>query len=818
MFDLGRSRLPRSRSKTALSAALALTFAASTLLFADDDESAPHQGRPPLHVQETMRAFQNDQLAPENLAAQSITSCTGGFAGSYPCSNVDLMAFLPLNQIGGGYGNDIWGWTDPLTGKEYAIMGRTTGTSFVDISDPVNPVYLGNLARHGSTSSSTWRDIKVYADHAFVVSEANNSGMQVFDLTLLRSVVSPPVTFTETAWYSGFLRAHNIVINEDSGYAYGVGTNNCSGGLHMVSISTPTAPAPAGCFSGDGYTHDAQCVSYQGPDPDHQGAEICFNSNTDTLTIVDVTNKGAPNQLSRNSYTGSSYTHQGWLTEDQVYFLMGDETDETNNGHNTRTYIWDVSNLDAPSLIGTFTASTPAIDHNQYVKGGHTYQSNYRAGLRILDLSDIANGNLSEMGFFDVYPANDTASYNGTWSNFPYFASGLVVISGREQGLFIVKPNFGGASDPPTVSIFNPANNDLVTGDDVTVQIDASDGDDAVGSLDVDWNIDGGPWQQATYNSGTGYYEGSWDTTSSPNGAATVNARATDSDPQAVFHSVTVDVFNTLPAFHIDSISVTVVPANGRRNRGVATVTVVVDEGSLTVGGVTVDGSFTGDWSGSRSAVTDSTSGQAVFETPPVKNGANWTFCVDSAALSGWNFDAAGEPSCGDTSGSTTFGTISGRVTDSSNSSLISGATVSADTGESTSTDAAGDYTLSPVPTGTRTVTVTASGYASKQDSTSVSEGAVSTLDFALDPATSGGTGTIKGTVTDSTGARLGDVLVSTDTLQSALTNRGDKYTIQDVPEGERTVTASKAGLQDEVAPATVNAGSTTTVNFSFAP
>ncbi len=200
MFDLGRFLPPRRRSKTAFATALVLTFTASTPLFADDDESAPHQGRPPLHVQETMRAFEEDQLAAENLAAQSFTSCTDGFAGTYPCANVDLMAFLPLDQIGGGYGNDIWGWTDPETGKEYAIMGRTTGTSFVDISDPANPVYLGNLALHGSTFSSTWRDIKVYADHAFVVSEANNSGMQVFDLTLLRSVVSPPVTFTETAW------------------------------------------------------------------------------------------------------------------------------------------------------------------------------------------------------------------------------------------------------------------------------------------------------------------------------------------------------------------------------------------------------------------------------------------------------------------------------------------------------------------------------------------------------------------------------------------------------------------------------------------
>ncbi len=582
----------------------------------------------------------------------------------------------------------------------------------------------------------------------------------------------------------------------------------------MVDISTPTAPASAGCFSADGYTHDAQCVNYQGPDPDHQGAEVCFNSNTDTLTIVDVTNKSAPNQLSTNSYTGSSYTHQGWLTADHVYFLMGDETDETSFGHNTRTYIWDVSNLDAPSVIGTFTASTPAIDHNQYVMGGHTYQSNYRAGLRILDISDIANGNLSEMGFFDIYPTDDDATYNGTWSNYPYFDSSLVVISGREQGLFIVKPNFGGGSDP-AVSIFNPANNDSVTGN-VTVQIDASDAEDAAGSLDVYWNIDGGSWQPATYNSDTLYYEAVWNTTTSSNGAATLNTRATDSDSQAAFDSVNVDVSNTLPTFHIDSIRVTVVPVNGPRNKGVAVVT-VVDEGSLAVGGVTVDGTFTGDWSGSLSAVTDS-SGEAVFETSPVKDGADWTFCVDNAVLSGWNFDAAAGPSCGDTSGSATFGTISGRVTDSSDNSAISGAGVSADTGESTSTDSFGDYTLTPVPTGTRTVTVTASGYVSKQDLTSVSDGATSTLDFALDPEPSGGTGTIKGTVTDNNGTKLGDVLVSTDTGQSALTNRGGKYTIQDVPESERTVTASKAGCTPEVAVTTVSAGSTTTLDFQLFP
>ena len=377
--------------------------------------------------------------------APAVTICSGGMAGTYPCSNVDLMSFLALDDIGGGSGNDIWGWTDSSTGKEYAIMGRTNGTSFVDISDPVNPIYLGNLPP--PSAHSTWRDIKVYADHAFIVTEAENSGMQVFDLTQLREVASPPATFSETAHYSGFGDAHNLAINEDSGYAYAVGTNNCGGGLHMINIQTPTSPTSADCFSDDGFTHDAQCVNYAGPDPDHQGKEICFNSNVDTLTIVDVTNKAAPVMLSRTGYDGSRYAHQGWLTEDQVYFLLGDERDE-GDATNTRTYMWDVSDLDDPALIGFHESTTTAIDHNQYVKGSYTYQSNYRAGLRILDITDIANGNLSEEAFFDIYPDDDSPEFNGAWSNYPFFDSGMVIVSGEEQGLFVLRPNLVDGVNP----------------------------------------------------------------------------------------------------------------------------------------------------------------------------------------------------------------------------------------------------------------------------------------------------------------------------------------------------------------------------------
>ncbi len=391
--------------------------------------------------------------ALSNMAFSQLQPCENGFAGGYPCSGYDLAAYLPLSQIiGASGGNDIWGWTDPLDGKEYAIMGISSGTAFVDVTSPELPIYLGFLPTH--TTNSTWRDIKVYQDHAFVVSEAGGHGMQVFDLTRLRNIIAPPVVFTEDAHYAGFGKAHNIVINEDSGFAYAVGSNTQSGGLHFVNIQNPASPVSGGTgFSQDGYTHDAQAVNYIGPDPDYQGREIVFAANEDTFTIVDVTDKTDATQVARVGYAGSSYTHQGWATEDHRYYLMDDELDEAQQGHNTRTYIWNIENLDAPFLIGFYDSSIAAIDHNLYVKGTKAYQANYRGGLRVLDISGIASGNLTEVGFFDVFPSSNSAQFNGAWSVYPYFSSGTIIISTIEGGLFVVKES--GEETCPSPSVLN---------------------------------------------------------------------------------------------------------------------------------------------------------------------------------------------------------------------------------------------------------------------------------------------------------------------------------------------------------------------------
>ena len=379
-------------------------------------------------------------FVPTQLSQAQGTPCDNGFADSYPCAFVDLMAHVPISSMGGSNNtsaNDIWGWKDAETGREFALVGLSTGTAFVEVTNPTQPIYLGSLATH--TSSSSWRDIKVYSDHAYIVSEARNHGMQVFDLTQLLTVSAPPVSFSETAHYDGFGNAHNIVINEETGIAYGVGSNSCAGGLHMISLSEPARPVELGCFSGDGYTHDAQCVIYTGPDADYQGREICVNSNEDTVTIVDVTDKAAPIQIARETYPNASYVHQGWFTSDQQYFYQGDELDEGQT--NTRTLIWDLTDLDDPFVAEEYFGPTRAIDHNLYIVGEFAFETNYTAGLRILNIADPLNP--TEVAYFDSYPANNSANFNGAWSNYPFFESGNVIVSNIEGGLFIVRPDIG---------------------------------------------------------------------------------------------------------------------------------------------------------------------------------------------------------------------------------------------------------------------------------------------------------------------------------------------------------------------------------------
>lgn len=385
--------------------------------------------------------------------------CRFGSADEFGCRGFDLLAHVSLATLDGGpAANDLWGWTDPLSGREYVLVGTHAGTVFVDISDPEAPVRAGWLPGHDelrcaqaarkstarddeggggcAREGSAWRDIKVYADHAFVVSEAPGHGMQVFNLRQLRAA-EPSQQFSATAWFGGFGDAHNLAINEDTGYAYVVGSSRYGGGPLFIDISDPGHPREVGGFADDGYTHDAQCVTYAGPDNGYTGAEICLLSNVDTITVVDVSDKGSPVLLARAGYERAGYTHQGWLDDTHRWFYVNDEDDEHRLGGRTATYVWDLAKLSAPVLRTTFFGTTGAVDHNHYVQGRYLYQSHYTAGLRVLDISH-ADAPL-EIAWFDTFPSDDHASLNGNWSNYPFFASGVIALSDIEHGLFLLR-------------------------------------------------------------------------------------------------------------------------------------------------------------------------------------------------------------------------------------------------------------------------------------------------------------------------------------------------------------------------------------------
>ncbi len=412
-------------------------------------------------------------------------TCADGFSNKrYACKNIDMMGrltvfdFAVLSDRTGLPGeeadivffNDIWGYTNEEARREYALLGASQGLIVIEVTNPSNLDIIGILPSKGydffddnAREGNFWRDVKVYADHAFVVSEQQNQGIQVLDLKALRHVDTSngPVALEAVATYDKFSSTHNIGINEDTGFAYAVGTNTCLGGIEMVDISDPTNPTDAGCYKDHGYVHDIQCVVYEGPDERYHGREICFSSAGDpaaigasngasSISITDVTDKSDVQSIAFFAYgvdAGLDYSHQGWLTPDQKYFLHDDELDEFfKTVETTTTRLWDMSDLENPVLIAQTTNGSTSIDHNLYTRGNYSIHSNYSSGLRIFDTTKVGDGELEEVAFFDVRPDDDDADFDGgTWSNFPYFqfqSRNMIAVSSIELGFFLLQPTF----------------------------------------------------------------------------------------------------------------------------------------------------------------------------------------------------------------------------------------------------------------------------------------------------------------------------------------------------------------------------------------
>ncbi len=349
---------------------------------------------------------------------------------SFPNNGIRLMSWLSLQDLNGGdNGNSCWGYTSP-SGREYACFGSQLGTHFVEVTDPANP----NIVAFIDGPDSLWRDVRTYQNYAYTGSEGGG-GVQVIDLAGIDSGV---VTLVNTVTVGGNTQAsHTIVIDEASGFLYRAGGG--SHGIRIYSLANPAAPAYVSSWD-TRYVHEATIVTYtSGVYAGKQIAFLCSGYNGGWagpgLDIVDVTNKANLIDLSHINYSGAVYSHQCWPTPDMHYLYLDDELDEYYGYTTTLTKVFDITNLSNPIELPGFGNGNTAIGHNLYTKANRIYQANYTSGLRICD-STVPTAPV-EIAYFDTYPENDANVFNSLWNVYAYFASGTIIGSDIDRGLFV---------------------------------------------------------------------------------------------------------------------------------------------------------------------------------------------------------------------------------------------------------------------------------------------------------------------------------------------------------------------------------------------
>lgn len=400
------------------------------------------------------------QAVEQMQTAQPASPCVGGFSAGFSCNNMSLLGRVPLSALptNSNSANDIWGHVDLNTMREYAIIGLQRGVAVVDVTDPENPTVVGSI----SGQSTTWRDIKVYQffstsqqrwkAFAYAGADSVTEGLTIIDLNTLPLGIKLVRRTVEDA------EAHNVYIsNVDyttntalpgaAALLHITGSENFGGSWRTYDLKNAELPAASYQLNGatrSDYTHDASSVSID----DVRAQRDCVNAgngacnvlidfNENELRLWDHSSATSATELGSETYPNAEYVHSGWWSEDKQYVILHDELDEQRRGLNTTVHFFDISDLNSPTLVASWTGPTRAIDHNGFVRGNRYYMSNYERGVTILDISDPTAP--TEIGNFDTFGTSNNPSFNGTWGVYPYLPSGIILASDIQGGLYILK-------------------------------------------------------------------------------------------------------------------------------------------------------------------------------------------------------------------------------------------------------------------------------------------------------------------------------------------------------------------------------------------
>jgi len=472
--------------------------------------------------------------------SQAETICSNGSAGDFACNKIDLLAHVALSNFSTNpsAGNDIWGHYDLNDNNEYALIGLNNGIGIVNVTDPVNPSVVTTIA----SQNTSWRDLKVYQaydtatmrwkSYAYVTADSASVGLLIIDLSGLPG--SAAVVATDTTDVS----AHNVYLSNVD-YSTGVtltgrlpylhiaGSNRNGGAFKTYGLEDPKAitntftPTDA---TRANYTHDVASMNITDARKDSQcingtdHCEVFFDFNENNFQLWDKTDNTSPSRLSTTTYANAAYVHSGWYTEDKLTVIVHDELDEQRSGLNTTVRFFDMSNLNAPSAIATWSGPTRAIDHNGFVRGNRYYMSNYERGMTVLDISNPSSP--IETGYFDTYPLNDSASFNGAWGVYPFLPSGNILVSDINSGLYILRDKTL-TSEQGSLS-FSASNYSVSEGNDVIISVNRSDG--STGNTKVGWELSTGSAQTNDFTLASGEIE--W--VSGETQAKTISVAVTD--------------------------------------------------------------------------------------------------------------------------------------------------------------------------------------------------------------------------------------------------------------------------------------------------
>lgn len=312
--------------------------------------------------------------------------------------------------------NDVWGYVDPVTNREYALVGygnfRTppnSGVIIYDVTDPTSPIEVSAL------NTITGYDVKVWNNYMYTVSGLDGNLGGIVDI----SDPSNPILV------GNIPSSHNITIS-DKGYVY-----SAFSGIRIFDLNVdPTNPILR--WSGGDEGNDIAIIGNRMYDF-HGGL---FLTEALVTNIYDITDPVEPLLLASIRDPRIINHHSGWPTEDGNYLVITDDIGK----HPTPDFtVWDISDLDNISMVGEFTDSNATIN-NAYIIGDLMFASYFSAGFRVFDISDP--GNPSLLDEFDTSPSFDTeGNAIGGWGIYPFLPSGIILFTDNRTGLYIFSVN-----------------------------------------------------------------------------------------------------------------------------------------------------------------------------------------------------------------------------------------------------------------------------------------------------------------------------------------------------------------------------------------